>query len=78
MTHRTTKVFLDRIEGETAVLLDMHDRRTRIHLPVRFLPEGASESTIFDLTLVPDEDTTRKMAAEIVHLMESLTERREG
>ena len=66
------RVFLDRIEGERAVLLCGAEGREKAEIPVRLLPEGTREGAALDLTLSPaPEDGTR---GEVKALMEDLFE----
>jgi len=55
------KCTLDRIEGETAVLIPLDTPRDRITLPVSRLPAGSREGDLFTLTL--DRDTAAMAAA---------------
>ena len=67
------RVFIDRIEGERAVLQAGPDGRETVTLPVRLLPDGAREGAALDLTLAPaPEDTTK---ADVQSLMDDLFEK---
>jgi hypothetical protein len=67
------RVFVDRIEGERAVLQPCEDGRESITLPPRLLTDGAREGAALDLTLAPaPEDTTN---AEVQALMDDLFEK---
>ena len=50
-------VRIDRIEGETAVLV--HDAQP-FDLPARLLPDGAREGDVLDWTLRIDPNATRR------------------
>jgi len=66
------RVFLDRIEGDRAVLLFGEEGRETGTIPARFLPSGIREGAALDLTLAPaPDDTTRK---EVQSLMDDLFE----
>jgi hypothetical protein len=64
------RVFLDRIEGEVAVLLAGSEGREKLSLPKRLLPEGVRQGAALDLTLAPAPDDTTHQ--EIDGLMDDL------
>lgn len=64
------RVFLDRFEGDIAVLVAGPEGRERLTLPRRLLPEGTREGAALDLTLAPAPDDTTH--AEIDQLMGDL------
>jgi hypothetical protein len=64
------RVFLDRIEGDTAILLAGPEGREKISLPRRLLPSGTREGAALDLTVTTATgDTTHQ---EIDGLMSDL------
>lgn len=64
------RVFVDRIEGDRAVLVFGDEGRETGSLPARLLPAGAREGAALDLTLVaaPDDGTRE----EVQGLMDDL------
>lgn len=50
---------IDRIEGDTAVLIPDTPNPKSITLPTALLPDGCREGDIVRLTLEPDPDATR-------------------
>ena len=66
------RVFLDRIEGEKAVLQFGPEGREHLAVPLDWLPAGTKEGAALELSLAPaPEDTTKK---EVESLMDSLFE----
>lgn len=64
------RVFLDRFEGDMAVLVAGPEGRERLTVPRRLIPEGVREGSPLDLTLAPAaEDSTRD---EVDRLMDDL------
>jgi hypothetical protein len=57
------RVFLDRIEGDVAVLLAGPEGREKLSVPKRLLPEGVREGAALDLTLTaaPDDKTHQEI-----------------
>jgi hypothetical protein len=51
------KAVVDRIEGNIAVVL-VGENETRLDVPLRYLPDGARESTILSLGFVVNADET--------------------
>lgn len=66
------RVFLDRIEGEKAVLQFGPEGRESLTVPREWLPKETKEGAALELSLVPAaEDGTKK---EVQSLMDSLFE----
>jgi hypothetical protein len=64
------RVYLDRVEGDRAVLLCGPDGRETLSVPARLLPPGTREGAALDLSLTPaTEDRTK---AEVEDLMGDL------
>lgn len=64
----TLKVYIDRIEGDLAVIVLQDDDRVKFNLPVMYLPEGSKGGDHFKLTFAPDE----KSRDEELRLIEKL------
>lgn len=62
------KVFIDRIEGDLAVIVLYDDDRIKFNIPVKYLPEGARGGDYFTLTFAID----RKGRDEELALIEEL------
>ena len=68
----TKRVSVDRVEGDTAVLLD---GRREIQVPAAWLPEGAGEGTWLQLTLAADAAATDDARARVQRLTAQLKRR---
>jgi hypothetical protein len=68
----THPAFVDRIEGDTAVLLLGEEGRDTVNLPRAYLPAGAGEGTHLQLRLTVDPEAKRRVAAEVDDLMDQL------
>ena len=66
----TERAYVDRIEGERAVLVLGPEGRETISLPTRLLPMGTQEGAALDLNLTPVPDDTTH--AQIDNLMDDL------
>lgn len=64
MSIRVLRAFLDRIEGDLAVLL-IEDISRPVHWPARELPEGVREGSVLRMTLQLDEAATHAAQDEI-------------
>jgi hypothetical protein len=64
------RVYLDRVEGDRAVLLCDPDGRETLSMPARLLPPGTREGAALDLSLTPAPDDGTK--AEVEDLMGEL------
>lgn len=58
------RVYVDRIEGDRAVLLCGEDGREKLTIPARLLPPGTREGAAFDLSLTAAPEDTTKAAVE--------------
>jgi Protein of unknown function (DUF3006) len=68
----THPAFIDRIEGDTAVLLLGEEGRDPLHLPRAYLPPGAGEGTHLQLRLTVDPEARVRTAREVDSLMDDL------
>ena len=64
--------YIDRIEGETAVLLLGDEEKDRLNLPKRYLPEGAGEGQALVITIGVDAAGTEAARAETQSLIADL------
>lgn len=66
----STRVYVDRIEGDRVILVLGPDGRETVSVPARLLPDGVREGAALDLTLVVvPQDAARQ---EIESLMDDL------
>jgi hypothetical protein len=75
MASKTTRVFLDRFEGDLGVLVSPDGGRDTLDIPRAFLPDGVREGTALTLTLSEDVQATEAGKAEVASLMEQLLNR---
>lgn len=68
----TKRVSVDRVEGDTAVLLE---GRTEIQVPAAWLPQGAGEGAWLQLTLAADAGATDDARARVQRLTSQLKRR---
>ncbi len=66
------KVTLDRIEGDTAVLLARNDESVKLNIPMFLLPEGVREGDVLDILITIDETATEDSKARVSSIMERL------
>ncbi|MBI3910792.1 MAG: DUF3006 domain-containing protein [Armatimonadetes bacterium] len=66
------RVWVDRIEGDHAVLLVGEGGRWQAIIPAAALPPGTGEGAALWLTLERDEEEERRIRTEVRTLMEDL------
>jgi len=65
----STKVVVDRIEGDLAVLVVYEDDRVKFNLPLHYLPEGVREGDHLQMGFAQDEESReseRKRAEDLL------------
>ena len=70
------KAIIDRIEGNTAVLISLDDEAARINLPVSLLPPGYREGDILMIEIERDTSGTRKAKERVSGRIERLNNRK--
>ena len=68
---KTTGI-IDRIEGETAVILIGEDEKNEIHWPSKNLPEKAGEGTVLSIAVKMDKEKTKNRKKEMQNLLDKL------
>lgn len=68
----STKVVIDRIEGDLAVLALYDDDRVKFNLPLRYLPEGAIEGDHLQMGFAQDEQSRESERKRIEDLLKQL------
>lgn len=66
------KVFVDRIEGDIAVLLLGDEGSVVANVPVSWLPKGIKEGLYLKAEFSIDQETTQRARAEIQSLIDSM------
>ena len=70
------KVFLDRIEGNTALLISQEDESRRFTLPLSLLPTGSREGDMFSIRIERDGKATEAAKERVSGLIEKLKKRK--
>lgn len=73
--HGSTKVIIDRIEGDLAVLVLYDDDRVKFNLPLRYLPDGAKEGEHLQMSFASDELSRETEKKRIDNLLGELKAR---
>lgn len=73
MTGKKLRAFVDRIEGDKAVLLIGDREQHRVVLPVECLPDGASEGAILTVNLEYEPELTAEAFEKSQRLVRRLS-----
>ena len=74
MTEKTSwKVFIDRIEGDLAVIVFQDDDSVKFNLPVKYLPEGAKDGDHLQVAFVRDKESRESAKKKVADLLAELT-----
>lgn len=68
----STKVVIDRIEGDLAVLVLYEDDRVKLNLPLRCLPEGVREGDHLQMGFAQDEESRESERKRVGDLLKDL------
>ncbi|NLB74375.1 MAG: DUF3006 domain-containing protein [Firmicutes bacterium] len=71
----TLKVTLDRIEGDSAILLIRPDETCRISWPSSHLPKGAKEGSILTIHMNVDVEETKAANKRVRSLLDKLQDK---
>ena len=69
----STKVVIDRIEDETAVIVLYEDDSVKFHLPVKYLPQDAQEGDHFEMSFAHDRESREAEKKRVADLLKDLT-----
>ena len=69
------KVVVDRIEGDTAVLVLYDNEKVKFNLPIECLPEGTRGGDHLRLAFTPDIESREAERKRADHLLEELKQR---
>lgn len=67
------KVYIDRIEGELAVLMLVDNDTVSFNLPLSYLPAGSQAGDYFDVTFSRDLSSRQSTSESVGRLLEELT-----
>jgi len=73
-SNSSTRVVIDRIEGDLAVLALYDDDRVKFNLPTRYLPRGAREGDHLQMSFDEDEvsrDSERRRVDDLLKELKS-------
>jgi len=68
----STKVVVDRIEGDVAVLVLHEDDRVKFNLPLHYLPEGVREGDHLQMGFAQDEESRESERKRVGDLLKDL------
>jgi len=75
MTEKPLRAFIDRIEGETAILL-VGEEGHLLQIPIRYLPRGVEEGTVVSVCFEIDAEATADARENIAGLIKRLQRRK--
>jgi len=70
------KVFLDRIEGNTALLISREDESRQFNIPLSLLPPESREGDLFSIRIERDGKATEAAKERVSGLIEKLKKRK--
>ena len=70
------KAFLDRIEGDTAILIPREDESLRFTVPLSLLPPGSRDGDMFSIRIERDGVATEAAKQRVSGLIEKLKKRK--
>lgn len=70
-----TKIVIDRIEGDLAVLVLYDDDGVKFNLPLRYLPEGVEEGDYLQMNFSKDPSTRASEQKRVDDLLRELKSR---
>ena len=74
MTDKTSsKVVIDRVEGDLAVIVLSDDDSVQFNLPVKHLPEGVKEGDHLQMTFSVDKESRQAQKQKVADLLKELT-----
>ena len=72
------KAVIDRVEGESAVLLLGDMGEFKLNLPLSLLPEGCREGDVLSISFARDPEATEQAKEQVTGLMEKLKKKSQG
>ena len=72
------KAVIDRVEGESAVLLLGDQGEFKLNLPLSLLPEGCMEGDVLNVSFERDQAATAQAKERVTVLMEKLKKKSQG
>lgn len=72
MSKSSIKAFIDRTEGDLAVIILYDDDKVKFNFPLKYLPEGISEGDHLQLTFTVDKESGEAERQKIDSLLNKL------
>ena len=72
MSKSSIKAFIDRVEGDLAVIVLYDDDNVKFNLPLKCLPENVSEGDHLQMTFAVDKETREAEKQKIDLLLNKL------
>jgi hypothetical protein len=72
MSKSSIKVFIDRVEGDLAVIVLYDDDKVKFKLPLKYLPDSSGEGDHFRLTFAVDKESREAEKQKIDELLNKL------
>lgn len=69
----SSKVVIDRIEGDLAVIVLFDDDSVKFNFPVSHLPEGVKEGDHLQMTFSVDKESRQSAKQKVADLLSELT-----
>ncbi len=69
---QSIRAFLDRVEGDTAILLLGEEESVRVELPLKWLPDGVREGVVLRLDASIDAAGTEEGKRKVQSLYDSI------
>ena len=70
--NRSSKVIIDRIEGDLAVLVRSDDDGVKFNVPIALLPDGAKDGDHLEMSFVRDDASKESEKKRIENLLAEL------
>jgi len=78
MTEKTSsKVVIDRLEDDLAVIVMFDDDSVQFNLPVKYLPEGVKEGDHLQMNFGVDKESRQSQKQKVADLLKELTEKKD-
>lgn len=69
----SSKVVIDRVEGDMAVVVLFDDDSVKFNLPVKHLPEGVKDGDHLQMTFSVDKESRESQKKKVADLLSELT-----
>ena len=73
----SSKVVIDRVEGDLAVIALFDDDSVHFNLPVKYLPEGVKEGDHLHMAFTVDKESRQSQKQKVADLLKELTDKKD-